>query len=133
VFFYHNLIGSQVKVVGTGEKQHNRTCKLHKEVPCGSQLCVPVGRFVCFRKNWFAWRDEKDEDVLEVFVFENGIQGCKVGYLPKHLAARADRYDGLCARIVKIYSGDRITCDNIAKRQKFHHNIGCCLAVILRM
>ena len=29
---------------------------------------------------------------------------CKVGYLPKHLAARAHAYDGLCARVVEIYS-----------------------------
>ena len=90
--------------MGTGEKQRNRTCKLHKEVPCGSQL--RVGTSVCFCKNQFAWRDEKDEDVLEVFVIKNGIQGCKVRYLPKHLAARADRFDGLCTRIVEIYSGD---------------------------
>ncbi len=99
--------------MGTGEKQRNRTCKLHKEVPCGSQL--RVGTSVCFCKNQFAWRDEKDEDVLEVFVIKNGIQGCKVGYLPKHLAARADRYDGLFIRIVEIYSGDCATCDNVAK------------------
>jgi hypothetical protein len=125
----HNLIGSQVEVVGTGEKQRNRTCKLHKGVPCGSQL--HVGMFVCFRKNWFAWRNEKDEDVLEVFVVKNGIQGCKVGYLPKHLAAWVDHYDGLCARIVEIYSSNCTTCDNVAKRQKYHHNIGCCLAVII--
>jgi len=32
-----------------------------------------------------------------VFHLDSRIMGCKVGYLPKHLAARADRYDGLCA------------------------------------
>ncbi len=62
-----------------------------------------------------------------------GIQGCKVGYLPKHLAARANSYDGLCARITEIYSGNRVTCDNVPKRQKFHRNVGCCLVVILGM
>ena len=107
MFFYHNLIGSQVKAVGTGEKQCNRTCKLHKEVPCGSQLCV--GKFVCFHKNWFAWHGGKDEDMLEVFVIKNGIQGCKVGYLSKHLAAQADCSNGLWAHIGKIYSIDCAT------------------------
>ena len=87
------MIGSQVKVMGTREKQRNRTCKNHnKEVPCRSHLCV--GSFVCFCKNRFAWQNAKDEDVLEVFLLEKGIQGCKVGYLTKHLAARANRYDG---------------------------------------
>ena len=35
----------------------------------------------------FAWRGEDEEDVLEVFHLDSGIMGCKVGYLPKHLAA----------------------------------------------
>ena len=87
VFLDHNLIGSQVEVVGTGEKQCNCRCKLHIELPCGSQLCM--GSFVCFCKNRFAWFNGKDEDVLEVFVLKNGMLECKVGYLPKHLAARA--------------------------------------------
>ena len=49
-------------------------------------------------------------------------------YLPKHLAARADRYNGLCARIVKIYSSDRTHCASVAKRQKYH--CGYCVATI---
>ncbi len=41
------------------------------DVTCGSQL--RVGSFVCFCKTRFAWRDGKDEDVLEVFVIKNGV------------------------------------------------------------
>ena len=122
----HCLFGSEAEIVGTGETQLNRTCKLHKEVPFASQL--HVGICVCFlRKTWFTWRDGKDEYVLEVFVVQHGIQGCKVGYLPKHLAARANRHDGLCIHIVEIYSGDQAKCDNLSNRQKFHRNIGLLL------
>ena len=127
----HNLIGSHVNVLGTGESQRNHTCKYHKDVPYGSQL--RVGSFVCFHKTRFAWHDRKDKDVLEVFVVKQGIQRCKVGYLPKHLVARANRSNGLCTRVVKIYSRDPVTCDNVAKRQKFHRNVGCCLEMILGM
>jgi hypothetical protein len=60
IYMDHNLIGSHVDAVGTGESQQNHTCKYHKDVPCGSQLCV--GSFVCFRKTRFSWCDGKDED-----------------------------------------------------------------------
>ena len=55
---------------------------------------------------------------------------CKVGYLPKHLAVRADTYARLCARIVEIYSS---MSEVTAKTQKYHHNKGCCVAVIIGM
>ena len=71
-----------------------------------------------------------EEDVLDEFQLNSGIMGCKVGYLPKHLAARSNRYDGLCARIVEIYSSDRTHCASVSKRQKHHSGIGCCVATI---
>ena len=55
---------------------------------------------------------------------KNGIQECKVGYLPKYLAAGANRYNGHSAHIVKIYSGDHATCDNVAKRMLLGGNFG---------
>jgi len=125
-FMDRNIVGSQVDVVGIGESQRGRSCNKHHV--CGSQL--REGSYVCFRKTRFAWRGGDEEDVLEVFHLGSGIMGCKVGYLPKHLAARADRYDGLCARIVEIYSSDRTRCASVAKRQKYHRGIGCCVATI---
>ena len=88
------------------------------------------GSYVCFHKTQFAWRGGDKEDVLEVFHLDSRIMGCKVGYLPKHLAARVDRYDGLCARIAEIYSSNCTHCASIAKRQKYHRGIECCVATI---
>ena len=76
------------------------------------------------------WRGGDEEDDLEVFHLDSRITGCKMGYLPKHLAARADPYDGLCERIVEIYSSDRTYCASIGKCQKYHRGIGCCMATI---
>jgi hypothetical protein len=125
-FMDRNLVGSHVEVVGIGESQRGRSCNKHRV--CRSQL--REGSYVCFRKTQFAWRGGDEEDVLEVFHLINGIMGCKVGYLPKHLAAPADRYNSLCARIVEIYSNDRTLCASVAKRQKYHHGVGCCVATI---
>ena len=125
-----NLIGSEVDVVGTTKFQRGRSCG--DQVCCGTAL-LHVGSHVCFHKTRFAWRDGAEEDVLEVYFLQDGLRTCKVGYLPKHLAFRADRYDGLCARIVEMYSTDRDVCDCVAKRHKHHRNFGCCVAVVLGM
>jgi len=125
-----NIVGSDVEIVGTGESQCGRSCSEHNV--CGTAL-VRMGGYVCFGKARFAWRDGTEENVVEVFHVEEGRKTCKVGYLAKHLAFHADRYDGLCLRITEVYSGDRTVCDNAAKRLKFHRNIGCCVAVIIGM
>jgi hypothetical protein len=125
-----DLVGSQVEVVGTTESQRGLSC--HEHYCCGTTL-LGAGSYVCFRKTRFAWRDGKEENVLEVYFLEEGLQTCKVGYLGKHLAFRADRYDGLCACIVEVYSDDRAVCECVSKRHKYHHNFGCCVATILGM
>ena len=126
-----DLIGSEVEVVGTTESQRGRSCAKHR---CCGEALVRVDSHVCFRKTRFAWRDgEEEEDVLEVYFLEDGLATCKVGYLPKHLAFRADRYDGLCARILEVYSSDSAECDCVAKRSKYHRIFGCCVATVLGM
>jgi len=125
-FMDRNIVELQVEVVGIGESQQGRSCNKHRV--CGSQLCE--GSYICFHKTQFAWRGGDEEDVLDVFQLDSGIMGCKVGYLPKHLAARADPYDGLCVRIVEIYSSDRTHCASVAKCQKYHRGVRCCMATI---
>ena len=125
-----NIVRSNVEVVGTGESQRGQSCGEH--YVCGTAL-VRVGSYVCFGKARFAWRDGKEEDVVEVFHVKEGWKTCKVGYLAKHLAFRADQYDGLCARITEVYSGDQTVCENAAKQLKFHCNFRCCIAVIIGM
>ena len=121
-----NIVGSQVEVVGICVSQRGRSYNKHHV--CGLQL--REGSYVCFRKMRFVWRGGDKEDVLEEFHLDSGIMGCKVGYLPKHLAARADPYDGLCVHIVEIYSSYCTRCTSIAKRQKYHHGVGCCMSTI---
>ena len=94
-----NIVGSDVEIVGTGESQRGRSCGEHNV--CGNAL-VRGGSYVCFDKARFAWRDGKEENVVEVFHVKEGRKMCKVGYLAKHLAFCADRYDGLCARITEV-------------------------------
>ena len=125
-FMDPNLVGSSVEIVGINESQRGRSCDDH--VICGQSL--KRGSYVCFCVERFNWRGDKEEDVISVYLLKNGVRTCKVGYLPKHLAVRAHRYDGLCARVSEIYSGNILQCPSVAKRQKHHRKEGCCLATI---
>jgi hypothetical protein len=66
--------------------------------------------------------------VLAVYVVGDCTMTCKVGFLPQHLAVRADAYDGLYARIISVYY-DR--CTNVLKRERFWRNRRCCVACVL--
>jgi len=125
-FMDRNIVGSHVEVVGISESHRGQSCNEHRI--WGLQLLE--GSYICFRKTQLAWRGGDNEDVLEVFHLNSGIMGCKMGNLPKHLATWADYYDGLCARIVEIYSSDHTRCASVTKRQKYHRGIGCCVATI---
>ncbi len=119
------LVHKLADIVGMGANNRGPSCFHHKT--CGMQ--VKVGMKVMFRWEKVVYRDQgQEEDAIAVFLVTNGIMTCKVGFLPAHLARRAQDYDGLIARVISIYS-DR--CNNLVKRQKFWHNKGCCVARIL--
>jgi hypothetical protein len=66
--------------------------------------------------------------VLAVYVMGDGTMTCNEGFLPSHLAVRANAYDWLIARIISMYSD---LCTNVLKREKFWKNKGCCVACVL--
>ena len=117
------LVSTLVDIVGTGTSNRGRSCVCHNmwnAGRCGNESDVPLEKVV--------YRDQEEEDSVAVFLVANGRMSCKVGFLPAHLARRAQDYDGLVARVICVYS-DR--CTNVVKRQKFWRNKGCCVARIL--
>jgi hypothetical protein len=113
-------------VVGTETNENGRICHVHEVF--GSQL-VP-GSKVHFRKETvISPTTGNEEDCLVAYVVGDGVMTCKVGYLPRHLAIRrADDYNGMYARVIEVYSPQSL---NKTKQQKCHHNLGCCMAIIL--
>ena len=56
-------------------------------------------------KEQMAYRGDVEEDVLAIYVVDDEVTGCKVGFLPQHLAMRrADEYDGLILRVREVYT-----------------------------
>ena len=119
-----HLVGTLVDVVGTTANNRGRSCPRHS--CCGSQ--VVERSTVVFRCEQLVFRDQREEDVIAVYLILHGVMTCKVGFLPAHLNHHARNYNGLVAHVVSVYS-DR--CTNLVKRQKFRRNHGCCAAKIV--
>ena len=118
------LVGTLVDVVGTTANNRGRSCPRHS--CCGMQ--VAEKSTVAFRREQLVFRDQREEDVVAVYLVAHGVMTCKVIFLPAHINHRARNYDGLVARVIAVYS-DR--CTNLVKRQKFRRNFGCCAAKIV--
>ncbi len=101
-----------VDVVGIAAKNRGRLCPRHNV--CGVQL--QPGMKVCFVKERLKWRGDNEEDVLVIYALKGvGELSCQVRFLPQHLASTwADKYDGIFARIIEIYSE---CCTSKVKRQ----------------
>ncbi len=113
-----------VNIVGTYAKDRGCNCPFHD--CCVMQL--QVGSKGCFHWEQLIYCKGREEDVLTVYVMGDRTMTCKVGFLPSHLAVRANAYDGLHARIFSIYSN---RCMNVLKREKFWQNKGYCVACML--
>jgi hypothetical protein len=87
------LVNTLVDIVGTSAKDKGCNCPFHD--CCGMQL--QVGNKVCFHREQLIYCEGRKEDVLVVYVVGDCTMTCKVGFLPQHLAVRADVYDGLYA------------------------------------
>ena len=94
------LVGTRVDVVGTTANNRGRSCPRHS--CCGSQ--VVERSTVAFRREKLVFRNQREEDVIAVYLILHGVMTCKVGFLPTQLNHRARDYDGLVARVVSVYS-----------------------------
>ena len=120
------LTGNIVDIVGITQNNQGRSCDQH--YCSGTQ--IGVHSKVKFVKERLAYRNQgEEEDVIAVYCVGDGVVGCKVGFLPQHLATRgADDYDGLYAHVVEVYSE---MSRNATKRQKYYHNDGVAVAKIM--
>jgi hypothetical protein len=67
------------------------------------------------------------ESALAVYWISDGIDRCRVGFLPRHLTKQWQLYDGCIAQVVDVYEGS----ESPTKRRKNTRNCGCCEAVLI--
>ena len=68
-----------------------------------------------------------EESALAVYWISDGIDCCRVGFLPRHLVKQWQQYDGRIAQVVELYQGS----DSPTKKRKNVRNCSCCEAVLI--
>ena len=118
--------GVCVDIVGIAASDRGRSCELHEV--CGSQL--EAGKSVLRIREVTISRNAKDEPALAVYVhcLEDETDGCRVGFLRKHLLEHKESYVNKCVQVTKIYSEESKCASDC---QKHYRNHGCCRASIL--
>ena len=120
--------GISVDIVGINASDRGRSCDVH--ATCGTQLVAGKQGTVLRIREVTISRNAKDETALALYVhsLEDGIDGCRVGFLRQHLLKHKELYVNKCVQVSKIYS-EHSDCPS--DRQKHYRNHGCCRAVVL--
>ena len=114
--------GITVDIVGTEASDRGRNCEEHS--CCGNILELDV--VVRLRAVQIVV-DGVEEEAIAAYWVSDGIDRCRVGFLPRHLIKHKKKYNGKLAQIVDMYKDS----DSPTKRKKHHHNRGCCLAALI--
>jgi hypothetical protein len=114
-----------VKIVGTTVSCQGRSCEDHEI--CGDVLKEDVVVRLCKMQLIV---EGKEETVIAVIWVTDGVDCCRVGFLPHHMVKHATRYEGALAQVIRVLSDNAATC-NSAERRMFHKNKGFCLAAII--
>ncbi|KAI2495446.1 hypothetical protein MHU86_19078 [Fragilaria crotonensis] len=115
--------GVTVEIVGTGRSDRGRSCEEHDV--CGTVL--QEDSVVRIRHMQIIGDTGKEESALAVYWISDGIDRCRVGFLPRHLMKQWQLYDGRIAQVVDVYEGS----ESPTKRRKNVRNCGCCEAVLI--
>jgi hypothetical protein len=115
--------GITVEIVGIESGTQGRSCEEHDI--CGLVLAEDV--VVRFRKIQVIV-DGKEQSAIAAYHVSDGIDRCRVGFLPHHLVKHWKKYDGVLAQIIEVYSKES---ESPTSKRKFHRNKGCCVAAII--
>jgi hypothetical protein len=121
----HHPSGVVIEIVGTECGNQGRSCEKH--LNCGEVMAEDV--VVRLWKVQILVKGKEETAIAAIWV-NDGIDRCRVGFLPRHMVKHAARFNGALAQCVCVFLGDANVCDT-AERRAFHRNHGCCLAAII--
>jgi len=114
--------GITVDIVGIKASSSGRSCEEHDV--CG--IVLQEDTVVRIRHVQIIV-DGIEESALAVYWISDGVDRCRVGFLPRHLLKHWKEYDGRIAQIVEMYEES----ESPTKRRKNYKNLGCCQAVLI--
>jgi hypothetical protein len=115
--------GITVEIVGIWRSDRGRSCEEHDV--CGTVL--QEDSVVRIRHVQVTGEMGNEESALAVYWISDGIDRCRVGFLPRHLVKQWQQYDGRIPQVVELYQGS----DSPTKKRKNVRNCGCCVAVLI--
>ncbi len=118
--------GVVVEIVGTEVGDRGCSCEEHPN-NCGKVLAKDVVVHL--------WKvqiqvEGQEETAIAAYWVTDGVNHCRVGFLPRHMVKQAGRYNGALAQVTHVFNADP-TCCNTAECRGFHKNQGCCHAAIM--
>ncbi len=119
-----HLSGIVVKIVGTEMSCQGRSCEEHEI--CGKVLKEDV--VVRLRKIQLLVEGKEETAIAAIWVTD-GIDRCRVGFVPRHMVRHAARYDRALAQVTRVFSSDPETCDS-TERRLFLKNKGYSSAIL---
>ena len=97
--------GIVIDIVGTEMSCQGRSCDEH--MICGKVLEADV--VVRLRKIQLMVEGKEETAITAIWVTD-GIDRCRVGFVPRHMVRHAARYDGALAQITRVFSSDPEIC-----------------------
>ena len=117
--------GIVVEIVGTEMSCQGRSCEEHEN--CGEVLKEDV--VVRLRKIQLMVEGKEETAIAAIWVTD-GIDRCRVGFVPRHMVRHAARYDGALAQVTRVFSSDPEICDTTERRMFFKNKGYCCASII---
>ena len=115
--------GIIIEIVGLNAADRGRSCEEHSV--CGAEV-LKIDSVVRFRAEQINVNGT-EETALAVYLVTDGVDRCKVGFLPRNLIKHQDKYDGKTAQIVEFL--DTLTCPSA--KAKSLCNMGIARAALL--
>ncbi len=69
-------------------------------------------------------------DRKEVVWATEGMDRCRVGFLPRHMVRHTARYNGALAQVTRVFNGNPADCDS-SEYRAYHKHHGFTEAVII--
>jgi hypothetical protein len=123
--------GVVIDLVGIHASDNGRSCEEHD--CCGKAIIAPdvvvrIRAVQLEREVVNEANPEKETRALAVYHVTGGIDGCRVGFLRRHLLKYEDEYDGRLAQVTEVFGDNSESPSDRAKHQR---NKGCCSAVLI--
>ena len=115
--------GCMIEIFGIESLTNGCSCEEH--AICGSVIQDNV--VVRLRKVQVLI-EGKEETAIVAFWVSDGVDRCRVGYLPKFHVKHWKLLEGALAQIIEVYHQES---DSPTKRQKCHRNSGCAVPALI--